>query len=249
MDEASVRIEEVQGPAYATFTVRARALVIDAAVLALGLIVVMLLSSFTENLPGSGGMTVIAFFALLIFYEPILVAVYGATLGHRWSNLRVIRQSTGRPPNLFVAFGRFLLKAFLGLPSFVTMAFTRRHQALHDLLTGTTVQLRDVAVAQEFEYVNERAEEANVALPAPWRRVATSVVYAIAAYILASFLSLVLISRRCLQTSSCGLVDRALATVILGAFLVGIPLIFILGWQGRLPGARRSLVTASADAA
>ena len=95
------------GPAYATFTVRARALVIDTAVLALGLIVVMLLSS--ENLPGSGGMTVIAFFALLIFYEPILVAVYGATLGHRWSNLRVIRQSTGRPPNVFVAFGRYLL--------------------------------------------------------------------------------------------------------------------------------------------
>lgn len=249
MDDASVTIVEVQGPAYATFTVRARALVIDAAVIAAGLIVLVLLGSFTESLRGSGLATVIGIFALLLLYEPVLVSLYGATLGHRWSNLRVISDSTGNPPSFVVAFLRFILKTILGFPSFFTMAFTRRHQALHDLLTRTTVQLRDVAIAQDFEYVNERAEDPGVMMPAPWRRLAVSFLYLIAAFVVSNLLTVAILSRQCVLHDSCGSGDRAVSVTIGGVFLLLIPLILILGWQGRLPGARRRVLVPNVDAA
>ena len=210
MDDASVSIEEVQSPAYATFTVRARALVIDSAIGAAALIALMIFSSATENLRGSGVATVIAIWAFILLYEPVLVAVYGGTLGHRWSNLRVVSDETGRPPNFFVAFARFLLKGILGVYSFVAMGFTRRHQALHDVITGTTVQLRDVAAAQDFEYVNERAPDDDVAMPSLGQRVFVAILYFIAIYF-----------------------------ILGGASLVLAPLIVILGWYGGLPGARR----------
>lgn len=53
---------------------------------------------------------------------------------------------------LGIAFARYIIKVVLGLPSFISMAFTSRHQAVHDVLTRTTVQIRDLTLAVPDDY-------------------------------------------------------------------------------------------------
>ena len=75
------------------------------------------------------------------------MALTGSTVGHYLCNLRVVDNKTGGNINFFKAVLRTLLKAVLGWLSFVTMATTRRHQAIHDLATNSTVQIRNAAQA------------------------------------------------------------------------------------------------------
>jgi uncharacterized RDD family membrane protein YckC len=89
----------------------------------------------------------------LIFYEPVMVALLGGTLGHRALNLRVVDDRTGGNPSLSKAIGRLPLKVLLGGFSFLFMSFTNRHQALHDLVTSTTVQIRNISKAKPHHFV------------------------------------------------------------------------------------------------
>jgi uncharacterized RDD family membrane protein YckC len=58
---------------------------------------------------------------------------------------------TGSWPSFGRAFVRFLIKTILGVISFFTMELSRRHQAVHDLLTHTTVHV--VAESEEVRPV------------------------------------------------------------------------------------------------
>ena len=79
-------------------------------------------------------------FGLFFVYEPLFIWRRAATIGHAKNHL-VVADATGRTPGLGQAFARYFIKLVLGLPSFVTMALSRKHQAVHDVLTRTTVQL------------------------------------------------------------------------------------------------------------
>jgi uncharacterized RDD family membrane protein YckC len=104
-----------------------------------------------RHVPGSGRVLVVLVYALIL-YEPIMVWGYSATIGHRVTNLRVIDEGSGGNPGLLKSLARFAIKTLLGLVSFLTMALTRRYQAVHDLLTHTTVQIRDLALAAPDDY-------------------------------------------------------------------------------------------------
>ena len=69
--------EPSTGPEYATFTMRARALLIDAAVVGACLAILVVLFSFIEHVPGSGRIVWAAIMGLLFLYEPVLVWRYG----------------------------------------------------------------------------------------------------------------------------------------------------------------------------
>jgi hypothetical protein len=71
-------------------------------------------------------------------------------------NLRVVDDNTGGNPGLMKALGRFLIKGLLGVASFVSMSLARRHQALHDMMTRSTVQVRDPSKAAPHHYVLDR---------------------------------------------------------------------------------------------
>jgi uncharacterized RDD family membrane protein YckC len=154
------------GVGYATFTRRFRALVIDYAVVAVGLFIVIIAGDALWSLPGTGPVAVIAFYGLRFLYEPLLVTLRGATIGHSATNLRVVSPSGGNP-SFVRAFVRFIVKDVLGLPSFISMAFTNRHQAIHDLLTGTTVQIRDLTRESPDGYYAPAPIEASVAESPP----------------------------------------------------------------------------------
>ena len=145
--------QEAANVPYATFARRLNALMLDLVIgvsLAAGLIALAL------QVQGSAPARVIvfaSFVAVALLYEPVSVWRFGRTPGHRAFNLEVADGGSGARLGLARSFVRFLLKGFLGWLSFFTMALTRRHQAVHDILTGSVVRVRDMSRAQPWHYV------------------------------------------------------------------------------------------------
>jgi uncharacterized RDD family membrane protein YckC len=107
----------------------------------------------------------------LLLYEPVLVSFTGGTLGHHFTNLRVVDDRGGNV-SFLKACARVVIKGLLGWYSFVVLAATRRNQAIHDLMTRSTVQIRDPTKASPGQYVTEDSESANGIVPSRWRRAA-----------------------------------------------------------------------------
>jgi uncharacterized RDD family membrane protein YckC len=126
---------------YARASIRVRAALTDSLLIGISLLALLLLF---EGLHTPGGVAVPLFYtwaAAVLVYEPVLVSWRGATIGHTLNNLVVLDRRTGRPPPFLRALVRTFIKNLLGLVSFVAMSLTRRHQALHDLATGTVVEI------------------------------------------------------------------------------------------------------------
>ena len=140
---------------FATFPRRLNALSIDTVVVsacAAGLFALMTLLAPYPPVPG---ILLVLLIVGAVLYEPVQVAYYGGTIGHRLMNLRVVDDVTGGRPRLLQAFLRTICKGFLGIFAFLTMGPSRRHRAVHDMFTGTTVQIRDHERAQPHHYVVE----------------------------------------------------------------------------------------------
>jgi hypothetical protein len=190
--------------------------------------------------------------AVWLLYEPLLVWLNGGTLGHSRCNLRVVDNRTRGNVGLLKAVARMIIKSALGWLSFVTMLTTRRSQAVHDLLTQSTVQIRDRAKARPHQFVGERLEFASDTMPSRVRRVAVILVYVLLSSVLAFMVPALLlwaglISDACALRERCsGFEDLLLAG--LGFAWIAISILWIaLGWRGRLPGARRARSSGAND--
>ncbi len=144
---------------YATFPRRLHALSTDTIVLGSFVIVVVFLVPVVEDVAVLRISLFVVCCAVLFLYEPAMVSRFGGTLGHLFLNLRVVDNRTGRNVRFWKAFIRVWLKAVLGIFSFFSMAFTSRHQAIHDLLTASTVQIRDSEKARPHHYTTSDADE------------------------------------------------------------------------------------------
>jgi uncharacterized RDD family membrane protein YckC len=229
--------------AYARFLPRLRALIVDWIIITVAMFAAIFIAAATrsDNLARPLGFSVAA---LWLLYEPLLVAFAGGTLGHRFGNLRVVDNATGGNVSFLKAVARTVIKAFLGIVSFVTMLTTRRSQAIHDLLTHSTVQIRDLSRAGPSLYVRERDEFANPALPSAGRRIAVILAYALVGSALFFGLMILalwagLISGRCLQQDRCSSSDTVAKLVFNLGWFAMCGLILVFGWRGRLFGARR----------
>lgn len=239
--EAPVR----PAPKYARFSRRFRGLVLDWTILMAILFGGLALASTVRNDNFSRVLGILVV-ATLLLYEPILVSVTGSTLGHYLTNLRVVDERGGGNVSFLKACARVVIKGVLGLYSFVTLAATNRNQAVHDLLTRSTVQIRNPAKALPGQYVGERKGAAESDLPPPWRRVAAIGVYVL---LIHSFYIAVLIGLNEAGLMSNACIDKlnrcspgewlfnAAAAVL---FLLLTALIIARGWRGRLFGARKT---------
>ena len=220
--------------AYAAFGRRLWAVALDAMVAGFAIVAITIVGDLTRNVPGSGRVLVVLLYALIFLYEPLLVWGFGATIGQRAANLRVVDDATGGNPPFWRAFVRFVLKTVLGLPSFIAMAFTRRHQALHDKLTHTTVQIRNLDRAVEGDYHAERVEDApDPALPSPLRRIIIIALYS-AGLFLVGIIEVVLFATL-FHARDLDVLNNLFALL----WVAGTLWVVIAGWQGVLIGARR----------
>lgn len=242
-DDSADLTEVVELPLYASFAARVRAWLIDVAVLAGVLALVLIAGALTSDVPGSGRVLLVLLFGIPLFYEPFFVSRYGATIGHRRANLCVVPDQMQTRPGFWRAFVRFLIKGTLGLPSFVSMAFTTRHQAIHDHFTHTTVQLRNPMVARPGDFVLPRVSDPAYVMPPRGRRVVVSLLYLTALFLLTSIASALLVSIDCLEFDRCTTGEDAVFAVLGIAWLAISLVCIIAGGQGQLPGARRRPVT------
>ncbi len=141
---------------YARFSRRLKGLFID---WLLALIVIYCGLSLSIAIGSDDFSRVIGFpiVAALLLYEPVMVSRTSGTIGHHFTNLRVVDEITHDNISFFKAAARSLIKSMLGWFSFLTMLVGKRNQAVHDLLTGSTVQIRDPAKAFPGQYISERS--------------------------------------------------------------------------------------------
>lgn len=224
--------------AYATFNRRVRAVLIDAAIILAGLVVVVIADSTLDAVPGAGRIELVLVLVLLVFYEPIFVWRRGATIGHAAVRVRVIADATGTNPTLVQAFARYLLKCILGLPSFITMALTRRHQAVHDALTRTTVRVPDLGGMEDTDFHLERVALPPGQLPSAGRRLLVIGLYLVVAFVAFGVMTNVFISPGCVAIHDCTATERLGQQLLFIAWLVASVLIIVAGWRGRLFGSR-----------
>jgi RDD family len=232
----------VDGPRYGRFLRRFQAAIIDVVVILLAIFgaVFLAITLNSEHLARTLGFSIAIGWLL---YEPLLVALTGSTVGHYLCNLRVVDNKTGGNLNFFKAVLRTLLKAVLGWLSFVTMATTLRHQAIHDLATNSTVQIRNAAQASPHHYRGEQTELASAAMPPRGRRLLVTglyvgvftVVFALAIEFGGDYL----VSPACVNDDRCTRTEEAILGAAALAWITVSVILIILGWRGHLPGARK----------
>ncbi|MEJ0074914.1 MAG: RDD family protein [Alphaproteobacteria bacterium] len=229
--------------AYARFLPRLRALILDSIILVVVLFAAMIVAVAirSDNFVRPLGFAVMAFW---LVYEPLLVAYAGGTLGHRWSNLRVVDDRTQGNVGLLQAIGRAVIKGVLGWLSFVTMLTTRRSQAVHDLITRSTVQIRDLSIAGPKLFVRERTEFANPLLPSWQRRTIVILVYMVIVSVLCFVIFGVLLhyglfSDRCIDRNRCTRTEEITFNALGAVWVIGCIVMLVLGWRGKLYGARK----------
>lgn len=230
------------GLRYARFSRRLKAILLDwmlAMALLFGALAVAS-NAQSDTLARILGLAVVV---ILLLYEPVLVWRTGGTFGHAWTNLRVVDDGGG---NLSFpkALARFAIKSLLGWYSFLTMAATRHNQAVHDLLTHSTVQIRDAAKANPEQFVTERSAD-DPAMPSRLRRMLVTVVYLALGVLLyfgifAALLRGGILSRACVNHDICSGGDRIVDFAAAATFLLMIAWVIGMGWRGRLFGARKA---------
>lgn len=230
-------------PRYARFSRRLKAMLIDwiiSMVLIFGA-VFLAVSARDDNFSRALGIFAVI---VLLLYEPVLVSFRGGTLGHSFTNLRVVDQRTGGNVSFLKACIRSVIKNLLGWYSFLVMMATRRNQAVHDFLTESTVQVRDLAKATPDQSIAERTDFQATNLPSRWRRLAVIGFYLLlmfAAYIgvLAGLTATGAVSARCINSNVCLFDERIVSLAVPLTLLAASALCIGLGWRGRLLGARR----------
>jgi len=229
-------------PAYARFMPRLRALYIDAIIMMVVAFAVLFVAVTlrSDDIARVLGFTIVVSWLL---YEPLLVSFAGGTIGHRRTNLRVVDDRTHGNVGLLKSFARTIIKAALGWVSFVTMLTTRRSQAMHDLLTRSTVQVRDLASAGPKLYVHERQDFEPSVMPSRARRALVIGAYVVGSFVLCLLLFMLLIqngfvSAKCISTDQCSQRDDMMMGGPLIVWLIACVLSVGLGWRGRLIGCR-----------
>jgi hypothetical protein len=130
--------------------------------------------------------------------------------------MRVVDEDNGGNISFLKACTRVVIKGLLGLHSFEILAATSRNQAVHDLLTGSTVQIGDPAKALPGQYIIEHTELAATDMPSPRRRLAvifgylllTAIVYL---FVIRGIIAAGVISDGCIDRNVCSASERILS--------------------------------------
>lgn len=172
--------------------------------------------------------------------EPVLVSITGGSIGHHLFQIRVRDADLNQNVNLFLACIRSFVKLFLGGLSLLLILFTKRHQALHDLLSNSIVTFKSSDSLALEEGLKERSiQEAGFIYPSKLKRFILIVVYNVFLFLLLSILNTIFISESCLESDNCSPTEEIALTMLGISWLTGLVGVIYFGIRGRLLGARR----------
>ncbi len=141
---------------YPNFPRRLKALTLDSMVFVVFSALLFALVFLFKRVDAVRFALVMLWWFAFLFYEPLLVWTFGGTLGHAAMNLHVVDNRTEGNVSLVKAITRFWVKALLGIFSFLIMNLNRRHQAAHDILTNSSVRIKNPAKARVGQYIAGR---------------------------------------------------------------------------------------------
>lgn len=123
---------------YAGIFDRVKAVIIDSIILIILMYVTTDLLSLFDNVPNSA--RIIAFVCIFCLYDPMLTSVFGGTIGHKLSGIRV-KQEEHPEKNIpfLLALLRYITKASLGWISLLTVSGHEKKKAIHDAIAGSVV--------------------------------------------------------------------------------------------------------------
>jgi len=117
---------------------RVKAIVIDGIVMIVFLFAFSYVFSLFENV--SDLVRIVAFVFIFFLYDPLFTSIFGGTIGHMMIGIRVKREKNEQKNILFpLAILRFIVKAFLGIISLLTVLNNEKRKAIHDYLIGSIV--------------------------------------------------------------------------------------------------------------
>lgn len=231
-------MEQAQATRYPRFSRRVAAVVVDSMIY-LVLFVAMAISLGHVEVSG----VLKAVFVGLVFFalEPGLVTVTGGTLGQHWRGLRVQSADTGMNLGLLRAILRFAVKSVLGWFSLLLILLTKRHQAVHDMASGSVVVLRNPEAFSSVDALEERElHDHGFAYPSALQRILCILGYQVIWFLVIAVALYFVLSENCLLYDQCSGTDDIANPVISLVWFVGCGAIIVQGWRGKLLGARRT---------
>ncbi|MEM6892421.1 MAG: RDD family protein [Bacteroidota bacterium] len=123
---------------YALLPDRIKAVVVDSVLVIIAMYAVSEILNGFDNVPNYVRIVIAVF--LLFLYDPIFTSLYGGTIGHSYSKIKVKRDSDStRNISFPMAIVRFLIKATLGWLSLLTVTSAEKRKAIHDLEAKSVV--------------------------------------------------------------------------------------------------------------
>ena len=177
---------------------------------------------------------------LAFSFEPVLVSWQGGAVGHLLYGLRIRRVSTDRNLNLLVSYLRLLIKIPLGVMSLVSVLASRKHQALHDLVCRSVVVLRQPENHAAREGLDERVDLTELYnYPSRPRRGFVTFLYVVLLAMIVLVLGELTIGDECVRKGNCSVLEAVVILALNVGLTIGLFVVTWLGFEGRLPGARR----------
>ena len=123
---------------YALLPDRVKAAFIDAVVLVALMYLTSEILALFDNVPDYVRMSLFILFTFL--YDPIFTSVFGKTIGHSYSGIKVQQDNDSNKKVIFpLALIRFIIKYLLGWLSFLTVTGDERRKAIHDYAAKSIV--------------------------------------------------------------------------------------------------------------
>lgn len=124
---------------YTAITTRIKAVIIDTIAIIVLMYAAAEIFNVFENI--SNYIRISVFVSLFILYEPVLVSLFGATLGHFFNDI-VVKQEANENKNLSFPFAliRFITKSLLGWISLLTINGNLKKKAIHDYVAQSVVR-------------------------------------------------------------------------------------------------------------
>lgn len=123
---------------YPSITKRFRAIFLDSLLLIAFMVIIANIFAAFENIPNY--VTISILVVVFLLYDPLMVSIFGGTVGHLSNGIRVRKfNNQNQKINFFVALLRFTVKSMLGWLSFIFAYSNKDSRALHDLASESVV--------------------------------------------------------------------------------------------------------------
>ncbi len=236
-------LEEPHDRRYPRFARRVQAAIIDGFLLSTAFVSAAIFVS-NVDLPTYARISIVTF--VILFLEPGLVAFKGSTIGHYVRGLKVEDATNLEKISLFRAIFRFFVKTILGWASLILIFFTKRHQALHDIVSGSVVVLRNPEIYSDEDALLERpGENPDYSYPSKIRRIFVIILYILLFNFVATILMNVSVSPECLYDESCTRMEIIYILLLGIVTIAGSLILLVRGWSYGLWGVRRKKLAVS----